>query len=241
MQEERSIRIRVEDTGEGITPEFLPHIFDRFRQQDGSITRKHGGLGLGLAIVKNLVELHAGTASAESDGQGKGAAFTVVLPSCVNDGPGLRALLRSSGTAPTTAVAHSVVPSLEGVRVLVVDDAPHSRELLSQVLAESGASVQTVDSARHALRLLHEFNPNVLISDVGMPEMDGYSFIRRVREAGNSCGALPCLAVTALARPEDRARALASGFNDHLAKPVDPAMLTRVVAFLSGRASAPAR
>lgn len=232
------VEIVVADTGQGLDPEFLPHVFDRFRQADASTTRSHGGLGLGLAIAKHLVELHGGAIFAESEGPGRGAVFTVRLPI---------APLRATSSAPEDprpgALADPALPpapALAGVRVLVVDDEADTRELMASVLAEGEATVATAASAAEALALLQELRPDVLVSDIGMPGEDGYSLIRRVRAlAPEAGGRTPAVALTAYARAEDRTRAMAAGFNVHVAKPIEPAELMVTVASLAGRLGAP--
>ncbi len=228
--------IRVQDNGKGIAPEFLPHIFERFRQQDGSIARHHGGLGLGLAIVKHLVELHGGEVSVGSEGQGKGATFTVSLPFGIRPAeasPGVQI-----GSTPLKKESDVSEHALEGLKVLSVDDDPYWRELAERSLSDYGAIVRTAGSASAAFGLLDEFRPDVLISDVGMPGEDGFAFIRRLRAAGGWKAGLPCIAVTALSRPEDRERALEVGFDDHVGKPFDPGSLcVAVTALVKSRQS----
>jgi PAS domain S-box-containing protein len=237
--------IAVRDNGQGIAAEFLPHIFGRFRQADAASTRKHGGLGLGLSIVRNLVELHGGTVRAESDGPGRGAAFTVTLPFRAvrseteaepepepepEAGLGPRQAIPADGRAPRR---------LDGLRILIVDDEPDARMMVGTVLSKMGARVTAADSAREALRSLEDRLPDLLISDIGMPYQDGYELIRRVRalppERG---GRLPAIALTAFARAEDRERALAAGFQLHVPKPVEPAVLAAAVSGLVGSAAA---
>ena len=223
--------LSVHDTGEGIAADFLPHVFDRFRQADGSTTRRQGGLGLGLALVRYLVEAHGGSVRAASDGPGRGAVFTVTLP--------LDAVFDSDAppSAPTAGAAapDAVRPgSLAGVRALVVDDEADARELVSTLLEANGAHVVTASSAEQALDLLARDPPMVLVSDIGMPQVDGYEMIRRLRaRRGAEGGTTPAIAVTAYARGEDRRRALDAGFQRHLAKPVEPAELVRLVAELA--------
>ncbi|BAZ00127.1 multi-sensor hybrid histidine kinase [Tolypothrix tenuis PCC 7101] len=227
------VQIRVSDNGSGIPPEFLPFVFDRFRQADSSSTRSHGGLGLGLAIVRHLVELHGGTVSAESLGIGKGATFTVNLP--------MKAVAINNTTSPhREPLINSDRPNepqtLNGVRVLVVDDEPDARQLLTTVLSPYGAQVMTAASATEALAAVPQFHPDVLVSDIGMPKEDGYVLIRQLRalppEQG---GRIPAVALTAYARSEDRTQALLAGFQLHIPKPVNPAELVAVIANLTGR------
>ena len=222
------IEISVADTGQGIKPEFLPLVFDRFRQEDGSISRRHGGLGLGLAIVRHLVELHAGTVDAQSAGEGKGARFIVRLPVSESH------LLPRVMEAPTGRI---VTPAmLTGVRLLVVDDDPGARELISGMLEGFGAQVRVADSGQAALTLLFVHRPDVLIADLGMPGMDGYALIEQVRALGPDFGGLtPAIAVTAYASPQDRLQALRAGYQNHVTKPVEADELAIVIASLVGR------
>jgi PAS domain S-box-containing protein len=225
------IEIAVIDTGVGIRPEFLPHLFERFRQADASTTRRHGGLGLGLAIVKQLAELHGGTVRAKSPGEGQGSTFVVSLPiTVVHEAPPEKARPREA-----TPVEYDCSGApLAGIRVLAVDDEPDARRLVRRVLAECGAEVAVAESAAEALRLVESFRPDILVSDVGMPDQDGYDLIRQVRGRA-AAKALPAVALTAFARSEDRKRALLAGFQTHVAKPVDPAELVAVVASLVER------
>jgi PAS domain S-box-containing protein len=224
------VRIQVRDSGEGIDPGLLPHVFDSFWQEDASTTRQQGGLGLGLAIVRQIVELHGGSVSAASPGKGQGAVFTVSLP-----------LLRPQRatrenpiiTLPAGAAAPS--PPLAGLRVLAVEDDESTLDALTELLSLRGAEVTPAASVSEALEILRELAPDVLVSDIGMPERDGYDLIRAIRAQGRDAAALPAVAVTAFASPEDRQRALAAGFQVHLAKPVDPRELTSVIAELAGR------
>jgi PAS domain S-box-containing protein len=223
------VELAVRDTGKGIPKEFLPYVFERFRQADSTSTRVHGGLGLGLAIVRHLVELHGGTVSVTSDGDGCGATFTVRLP--------LRAVAAEELEAPVGGGrrARDSRPlgddtQLDGVRVLVVDDEPDARELLTAVLEHHGARVATAGSVDEAVPLFASFQPDALVSDIGMPGADGYELIRRVRALGrDEGGTVPATALTGFARQEDGRRALAAGFDTHLAKPVEPAMLVETV------------
>lgn len=222
--------IIVRDTGAGISPGFLPHIFDRFRQADSSSTRRFSGLGVGLAITRALVELHGGTLTAESDGEGMGSSFTVSLP--VSVAPPLFA----QAARPLESVRRSAVASLRGITVLVVDDDQSSREIISRLLRESSAKVVAACSTKEAYRLLSAGKVDVLLSDIGMPGEDGYSFIRKVRALSDGCGLVPAGALTAFTREEDCAKALDAGFQTHIAKPVEPAELIAAVAALAGRA-----
>ena len=223
-------QIVVSDTGRGIGPDFLPFVFERFRQADSATTRTHGGLGLGLAIVRQLVELHGGTVRAESPGEGQGATFTVSLPIPT---------FQLDGAEGHEAPGKVDAPSLEGLRVLVVDDEADARESLTVVLEQCGAVVTAVASAREALGALAHQRPDILVSDIGMPEEDGYSLIEKVRvlEAQRG-GRIPAVALTAYAAPEDRRRALAAGYELHVPKPVTPEELVTAVANLSGRSAA---
>ncbi|HEX8456527.1 MAG TPA: PAS domain S-box protein [Pyrinomonadaceae bacterium] len=225
------VRISVSDTGRGIAPEFLPHVFDRFRQADQTTTRTHGGLGLGLAIVRQLVELHGGSVRVESAGEGQGTTFTVALPLV----PFERHEPAAAG-AQATANEQTCPPELANLRVLVVDDEADTRELVAAVLASCGAHVIQAATAAEAFEQLERARPDVLISDIGMPEEDGYELLGRIRELPpERGGAIPAAALTAYARTEDRVRALRSGFQMHVPKPVEPAELITVVATLAGR------
>jgi signal transduction histidine kinase/ActR/RegA family two-component response regulator len=228
------VEVTVTDTGQGIAPDFLPHVFDRFRQADASTTRKYGGLGLGLSIVKQLVELHGGTVGAKSAGEGEGATFTVKLPLAIT-----RRQLKDR--EHPTAVMHLSQPedlriSLDGTMVLVVDDEPDARELIERLLAERKAGVLTAESADDALHLLTTRRPDIVLSDIGMPHKDGYDFIRSVRALpADAGGKIPAIALTAFARSEDRTRAMMAGYQVHLSKPVEPRELIATVASLVGR------
>ncbi|HUF92000.1 MAG TPA: ATP-binding protein, partial [Candidatus Limnocylindria bacterium] len=220
------VEIVVSDSGPGIPPQSLPHIFDRFRQADSSSTRLHAGLGIGLAVVRHLVELHGGTVGARSD-EGGGASFTVTLPVLP-----MHAVTPAS-EHPTAGGTAAASAALRGVRVLLVDDEADTLEVFTAVLAARGAEVRTADSASTALEVLDSWTPDLLISDIGMPGRDGYALIRQVR-ATQAKGAPPisAIAVTAYGRVEDRIRILDAGFQMHLTKPVDPAELVAAVASL---------
>ena len=234
------VRVRVSDTGQGIAPEFLPHVFERFRQQDGSTTREHGGLGLGLAIVRHLVEQHGGRVTAESEGERRGSTFTINLPiAAVKAAPGER---EPAGPPPSRTSPEDGPATLGGVRVLLVDDEPDARELLGMVLGWAGAEVSAAASAAEALELLRQKEVDVLVSDIGMPAADGYALIGRVREmTASRAGRTPAVALTAYASEEDRRRALAAGFDVHLPKPVEPAELISVIAGLVTHGGQPNR
>jgi PAS domain S-box-containing protein len=211
--------ITVRDTGRGINPDFLPHIFESFRQEDASITRKYGGLGLGLAIVRQLVEAHGGTITADSSGEGLGAAFTVRLP-----------LLDVAPEIQQTDELPQKKLDLTGIRVLAVDDDPDARELLTALLSQYGADVLTVASVVEVLANLASFQPDVLVSDIGMPKVDGYTLIQQVRALPSAKGGqIPAIALTAYAREDDRDRAISSGFQRHVIKPLEPEELVQAV------------
>jgi len=232
------IQLAVTDTGQGIAADFLPHVFERFRQGDSTNTRRHTGLGLGLAIVKHLVELHGGTVAAFSAGEGRGATFTVSLPP-----PSAATAPVAPETVPIQAPQSeaTIVPALRGVRVLLVDDEADARDLVEQVLRLAGAQVHACDSAAAALEALGAFKPDVLLSDIAMPQASGYDLIRSVRNLSDATQrALPAIALTAFARSEDRARVLAAGFQAHLAKPVDSYALIGAVRAVLANASTPA-
>jgi signal transduction histidine kinase len=230
-----SVEVGVSDDGAGIRPDFLPYVFDRFRQAESTITRSHGGLGLGLSIVRHLVELHGGTVEVRSDGEGKGAAFTVLLP--------VRTAATVEGVPPEalSAAAEMADPwqnplLLRGLHVLVVEDDEDTRDLLAAALEQHGARVTAVASVAAALESLDAGPADVLVSDLAMPDEDGYALIRKIRArpAGQG-GGVPAAALTAYVRAEDRSRVLAAGFQEHVPKPIDPAGLVNVVASLAGR------
>jgi PAS domain S-box-containing protein len=229
------IEIAVSDNGPGIAPEFLPHVFDRFRQADQRTTRQHGGMGLGLAIVRHLVELHGGTVRAESPGEGQGSTFMVLLPIApVYQRIGMEE--RVHPAARDTLPAYECPDRLDGLRILVVDDEPDTRELLEVGLGRCGAEVMAAGSAAEALEVMATATPDVLISDIGMPSEDGYDLIRRVRQLpAGSGGRVPAIALTAYARTEDRLQALRAGYQMHVPKPVELAELVAVVASLVQR------
>jgi signal transduction histidine kinase len=226
-----TVVLTVRDDGQGIRPEFLPYLFEPFRQADGSTTRRHGGLGLGLAIVKQLVQAHGGRITAHSDGEGKGATFVVELPARA---PAVaeRSPRGQRGSVPP-GPARDV--RLEGVRVLVVDDDEDTRDLVGHMLSEQGAGVSFASSAEEAFGQLERGRPDVLLSDIGMPDVNGYSLIRRIRSLpAEQGGRTPAVALTAYAREEDGERAFTAGFQAHITKPVDPDQLAAVVANLAG-------
>lgn len=215
-------QITVKDTGKGINPEFLPYVFDAFRQADGTTTRKFGGLGLGLAIVRHIVEMHGGSVSVESEGEGQGATFTVKLP-----------LADTTVEANQKSTKLEDSPSLHGVAILVVDDEPDTREVISFVLEQAGANVTKAASAREALEILAHSLPNILVCDIGMPEIDGYMLIRQVRTRSKQQGGeIPAIALTAYAGEVNQQQAIAAGFQKHLSKPVGPEELVRAIASL---------
>jgi CheY-like chemotaxis protein len=208
--------LEVRDTGAGIPAEFLPYVFEQFRQLDSAPSRNFGGLGLGLSIVRHIVHLHGGRADAYSEGVGRGATLRVVLP----------LLAVSPDEARPFRGRRAEEVSLDGIRVIAVDDEPDTRNLLGELLRQWGAEVRTAGSAREAMELLGENPPDVLVSDIGLPDEDGYALIRQVRAlAPEAGGGIPAVALTAYATADDRARSLAAGFQLHLAKPIDPEAL----------------
>ncbi|HEX5227152.1 MAG TPA: response regulator [Bryobacteraceae bacterium] len=244
------LRLSVHDSGRGIAREFLPYVFDRFRQADSTSTRAHGGLGIGLTIVRHIVELHGGTATADSEGDGKGATFIVDLPTAApaslaepaQTAPSFERHGRAEAVEAGPRVA-AITSDLDGVHVLLVDDEPDAREVVSTMLRRAGADVTAAGSVREALDLFERTRPSVLLSDIAMPERDGYDLIRLVRELPASHGGqTPAIALTAYAREEDRFRALTAGFQAHLAKPVAPpdlvAAISRVASTGTPRVSA---
>jgi CheY-like chemotaxis protein len=224
-----AIRLDVEDSGAGIAPEFLPYIFERFRQADGTPTRQHGGLGLGLAIARHFIELHGGTITARSEGAGRGTRLRIELPVQPAAAP-------AAGLADPVLRAPAATGALAGVRVLVVDDQPDARQLLTAILSPEGVSIAEAATAHEAIAHLERGGIDLLIADIGMPEIDGCELIRRLRAAAI---AVPAIAVTAYARPQDRRRALDAGFTAFVAKPFDAASLVQLTAAL--RRDPPAR
>jgi len=234
---ESNVLITVRDNGAGIRPEFITHVFERFRQADASMTRRHGGLGLGLAIVKQLIEQHGGTVRAESAGEGQGASFTIELPLAKQQAPVPRSA-RSAMILPTPSTPEMTVLDLSGVDALVVDDDRDARELIKRILNDCGATVRIAASARDAIALFTEAPPQLLISDLGMPEVDGFELLDWVRQLPRAQGSqVPAIALTAFARSEDRLRALESGFSAHISKPVEPSELIATVACVVGPAA----
>jgi signal transduction histidine kinase len=229
QREPSNLVVSVTDTGKGIDPAFLPHVFDPFKQADGSTTRRVGGLGLGLAIVRHIVQLHGGEVRARSAGLGAGSTFAIALP--------IRAVAPTVQEPERSSVASSEPrresSPLVGLKLLVVDDEPDARELLRVVLEQAGAQVTTAASASEAFGLLEHVRPHVLISDIGMPGEDGYGFMRRIRTLGHaSGGGIPSIALTAYTRAEDKMKALSAGFTTHIGKPVDANELRAAVANL---------
>jgi len=238
-RDQSSIQIQVRDDGQGISADLLPHVFDRFRQADSSTRRRFAGLGLGLSIVKYIVEAHGGTIGADSAGEGKGSTFTVRLPIRA-----VRIAADPDGEIPATSgyrdrddtpVEHFPMVRLDGLRVLVVDDEADARRVLGMVLKEVGAIVTAVSSAHEAMQVLAEARPDVLVSDLGMPDQDGFDLIRQVRAHGYDAKKLPAVALSAFVHRNDAQLALMAGFQIHVPKPVEPQQLTSVIASLAGR------
>jgi signal transduction histidine kinase/DNA-binding response OmpR family regulator len=230
------VEIVVSDTGQGIAPDVLPHVFERFHQADSTSTRRHSGLGLGLALVRHLVELHGGAVTADSEGPDCGSTFTVRLPVAIARSRADEAPTAGGRVYPTAPVkAARAGPLLHGVRVVVVDDDRDGLELIAAILTQGGAEVRACSSAAQGLETIRTWRPDVLISDIEMPGEDGYSFIRRVRMLEGTIGRPPAVALTAYGRVEDRLRTLSAGYSMHVPKPVDPVELVTVVASLTGR------
>jgi CheY-like chemotaxis protein len=233
LEQRNGYHLTVTDSGAGIEPPFLPFVFEPFRQADGTASREHGGLGLGLAIAKQLVELHGGTIEARSLGRGTGATFDVHLPSMTIQQP--EALPRASDPAPSLEPAAVNRGLLEDVRVLVVDDEEDARLLMRTALATYGANVAVAASAAEAIAEIDRKVPDVVLSDIGMPQEDGYSLIRRIRaRAASRGGGVPAIAVTAYASDSDRAAAEAAGYQAHIPKPYEPSDVVALVARLAG-------
>jgi signal transduction histidine kinase/CheY-like chemotaxis protein len=223
------VEISVSDTGKGIAPEFLPHLFERFTQADASTTRLHGGLGLGLSIVKSLIELHGGSVQAVSRGIDQGAVFTLQIPLAPVDGPHWKSRIEEHSPRHPPDLS-----KLNSLLVVAVDDERDARRLLERVLSESGATVFSAESAAKGLQLVREKRPHIIISDIGMPDEDGYEFIRKVRQLpADEGGRTPAIALSAFSRPEDRTRALRAGYQAHIVKPADPAEMITLIASLA--------
>jgi CheY-like chemotaxis protein len=227
-------RISVTDSGIGMSPEFLPYIFDRFRQADGSTTRVHGGLGLGLSIVKHLVQLHQGTIEVESKGKDQGSRFTVSLPLTLAGSPDL--VQNAVTEVESTELPSGFSRVLDGLRIMIVDDEADARELVRAILSECGSDVNCCESAAEALVCFREWKPDLLVSDIGMPGEDGYDLIRKLRKMRSKrAKQMPAVALTAYATKEDKARALAAGFQMHVSKPIEPEVLIMSIAAALGR------
>ncbi|CAN5461408.1 hypothetical protein BH10ACI1_BH10ACI1_23190 [soil metagenome] len=224
---ESSVQITIKDNGQGINPQFLPFVFERFRQEDGTTTRNHGGLGLGLSIVRYLVEMHGGKVHAESDGEGKGSTFKVIFPIAA-----VKKYEMEQANEPDSEIKTG--GTLKGLRILVVDDEKDSLSLLKAIIESCGGEARAVSSAAAALEVVGDFDPHVLISDIGMPVEDGYTLIKKLRAMPTSKAGIPVIALTAYARQEDRMRALQAGFQMHLAKPVEYAELISAIESVAG-------
>jgi CheY-like chemotaxis protein len=229
------VEVVVSDTGRGIAPDFLPYVFERFRQADASFSREHGGLGLGLAIAKQLAELHGGTITASSGGLGTGATFALKLPLMIVHQQPPESAPRQHPHTDRAAPQLEPAPRIDGVRVLAVDDEPDSLNLLRAVLEEAGATVTTARTGAAALDILRADPPDVLVADIGMPGMDGLQLIRVIRQMDEPVRSIPAAALTAYARSHDRITSLASGFHMHLVKPIDPLELIVAIATLAPR------
>jgi CheY-like chemotaxis protein len=231
------VEIAVSDTGPGFGADFRLHMFERFRQADGSTSRLHGGLGLGLAIVRHIVELHGGTVHAESPGEGQGATFTVKLPLVIFQ----RAAGEIDRRHPTAVevVEEGAYPAIPGVRVLVVDDEPDSNDVVSTLLASRGAEVRVAAAASHALEIMRDWTPDLVVSDIGMPGEDGYALLAAMRKSDGNLGRIPVIALTAYGTRDDRIRILAAGFQMHITKPIDPMELIAGVANIANTLGKP--
>jgi len=229
-REDHRLAISVTDTGSGIDPAFLPYVFERFRQQDGAPTRRHGGLGLGLSIVRHIVELHGGSVSASSEGEGQGATFVVRVPVSAPASADGRTLMDGLVIADIDDP-----PDLNGLTVLLVENEPDARSLACAVLERCGARVATASGAADAIEQLERELPAILLSDVALPDDEGYTLIRRIRARTDDLRSIPAAALTAFATPADRARALFAGYQAHIPKPLEPTELAAVVAALAGR------
>ncbi|OKH29001.1 hypothetical protein NIES2101_43535 [Calothrix sp. HK-06] len=217
--DESHAQIQVTDTGKGISADFLPYVFEHFRQEDGATTRKFGGLGLGLAIVRQIVELHGGTVAADSFGEEKGATFTVKIP-----------LASQLCVLPTVEAPDNSTKNLNGIRIFVVDDEQDSLELVAFVLEQAGAIITTFASGIEALQAISKMLPDLIVSDIGMPSMDGYMLIRQIRNMPlQNGGQIPAIALTAYAGEIDHKQALEAGFQHHICKPIEPHDLTQTV------------
>ncbi|MDQ4123095.1 MAG: ATP-binding protein [Acidobacteriota bacterium] len=228
-----SVEVSVSDTGQGITPDFLPYIFDRFRQQDNTQTRRHGGLGLGMAITRHIVELHGGTIRAESPGEGLGTTFTICLPIMIvhSEKPSVSNRFDNSISSKKNDLSETDSIRLDGFQILIVDDQPDGRELITFVLTQHGADVATASSVPEAIEKLQILKPDLVISDIEMPGEDGFSLIEKLHAINKQQKRkIPAIALTAQARPSERLKVLSAGYQIHLAKPVEPAELLTVVA-----------
>jgi signal transduction histidine kinase len=237
----KQFEIVIADTGEGIEREFLPFIFDRFRQADTSARRKHGGLGVGLSIVRSLVELHGGEVHVASDGPGKGAVFTILLPimglADATQSEGSQELIDSRWKQKDRASEDDVSPSLlSGLKVLAVDDQQDTRDLITLALMRFGADVRASDSAASALETIASWQPNVIVSDIGLPEMDGYDFMRELRKLEGDAKRIPAIALTGYAGAIDESKALNAGYELHFSKPINLSELAHAIARLSRKA-----
>jgi signal transduction histidine kinase len=233
---DRAAEISVSDTGDGIAPEFLPFVFERFRQADASTARRHGGLGIGLAIVRQLVEMHGGQVQVFSRGHGQGTTFRVRIPTI--DSPAAASSIPDAGKDNLARLPMDPQPSLLGIRVMVVDDEQDAREFVRKLLTQCNADVVEASCTKDALNLLETYRPDVLVSDIGMPDADGYALIRELRSRPDGVD-IPAIALTAYARPEERRHALAAGFQMHIAKPLDPNELVGAIKSLASRADLP--